>query len=495
MRKYSLELVVFLCGAALMILELAGSRVLAPYIGTSIVVWTSLIGVIMGALSLGYYVGGKLADKNPTAMKLALVILAASVFVFTIIPLNSLILSFIQEVIHNLYAGAIIATIFFFSIPSFLLGIVSPYAVRLKVKDFDYTGRTVGNLYAISTIGSIAGTFAAGFLLIPFLGTINILYFTTAILVFASLIISGQKLLKTKILFILLLLAVIIFSLVRSAKAEVGQFLDVDSQYNRIWLYSFMMPGVKRPILGLSTDPFGVQSGMFLDRDDDLAFPYCKYYRLGDVLNPAIKNALMIGGAAYSYPKDFLKKHAGANLDVVEIDSKMTELAYKYFNLKDDPRLSIYHEDARVFLNNNKKKYDAIYVDAFNSHLSIPYQLTTVEAVKKISDSLNDKGAVIVNIISSIEGDRGKFLRAEYATYKAVFPQLYLFRVKNIDPYKIQNLILVAVKSDAPANLKSNNAELYSMLDNLWRQPVLNDLPILTDDFAPVDYYALSMVK
>jgi len=274
-----------------------------------------------------------------------------------------------------------------------------------------------------------------------------------------------------------------------------GQFLDVDSQYNRIWVYSFMMPGVKRPALGLSTDPFGIQSGMFLDRDDDLAFQYCKYYRLGDVINPAIKNALMIGGAAYSYPKDFLKNHSSANMDVVEIDQKMTELARKYFNLKDDPRLAIYHEDARVFLNNNKKKYDAIYMDAFNSHLSIPYQLTTVEAVKKVSESLNDKGVVIVNIISSIEGDRGKFLRAEYATYKSVFPQLYLFRVNNIDPYKIQNLILVAVKGDAPANLKSNNAELFSMLDNLWRQPVLNDLPVLTDDFAPVDYYALSMVK
>jgi spermidine synthase len=495
MRKYILEITVFLCGAALMILELAGSRVLAPYIGTSTIVWTSLIGVIMGALSLGYFVGGKMADKNPTAQKLALVILMAAVFVFFIAPSNSLILNFIQDVVRNLYAGAIIATVFLFSIPSFLLGVVSPYAVRLKVKDFDYTGRTVGNLYAVSTIGSIAGTFAAGFFLIPFLGTINIIYFITAILVFASLLVSGQRLLKTKVVLILIILAVIIFSLVRSAKADVSQVLDIDSQYNRILIYHSKEKDSNRPVLVLSTDPFGIQSGMFSDRDDDLAFKYSKYYRFGDVVNPNIKNALMIGAAAYSYPKDFLKKHASANLDVVEIDPKMTELAKKYFNLPDDPRLSIYHEDARVFLNNNKKKYDAVYIDAFNSHLSIPYQLTTKEAVKNVYDSLNDGGAVIVNIISSIEGDRGKFLRAEYATYKSIFPQLYLFRVYIIDPSKVQNLILVAVKSEKPANLKSDNAELYSMLDNIWRQPVAADLPILTDDFAPVDYYAQDMIK
>jgi predicted membrane-bound spermidine synthase len=495
MPKYLLEIVVFLCGAALMILELTGSRVLAPFIGTSTIVWTSLIGIIMGALSLGYFVGGKMADKNPTALKLALVILAAAASVFVVIPLNSLILSLIQEVIRNLYAGAVIATVFLFSVPSFLLGIVSPYAVKLKVKDLGYAGRTVGNLYAVSTIGSIAGTFAAGFFLIPFLGTINILYFITALLVFTSIIISGNKLLKIKLALVLILMAVIIFSLVRSAKAEAGQHVDVDSQYNRILIYSYHDSETGRPTLNILTDPFGIQSGMFSDRDDDLVYKYSKYYRLGDVVNPGINNALMIGGAAYSYPKDFLKKHASANLDVVEIDPKMTELARKYFNLKDDPRLSIYHEDARVFLNNNKKKYDAIYVDAFNSHLSIPYQLTTKEAVTKIFNSLNDKGVVIVNIISSIEGDRGKFLRAEYATYKSVFPQLYLFRVYNTDQYKIQNLILVAVKGDAQTNLKSDNAELYSMIDNIWRQPVINDLPIFTDDFAPVDYYALSMVK
>jgi spermidine synthase len=493
MKNYFLEIAVFICGAALMILELAGSRILAPYIGTSIVVWTSLIGVIMGALSLGYYVGGKMADKKAEASTLAMVILAAAFFVLMINAVDGEILGFIREILKNIYAGAIIGTVFLFSVPCFLLGIVSPYAVKLKIESFDYTGRTVGNLYAISTLGSIAGTFASGFLLIPFFGTARILYFIAALLVFSSLLVWTNKFFKTRVAFILILAIIIILSFSSSAKAAAAKIVDVDSQYNRIQVYPAQDRETKRPILRLSTDPFGTQSAMFLDRDDELVFKYTKFYRLADVVTLDIKKALMIGGAAYSYPKDFLKEHSSAGLDVVEIDPKMTELAREYFNLKDDPRLKIYHEDARVFLNENQKKYDAVFMDAFNSQFSIPYQLTTREAVEKIYQSLDDGGVAIINIISAIEGDKGKFLRAEYATYQAVFPQLYLFRAYNVDTRQVQNLILVAVKSDKPANLKSDNAVLSSLLDMIWRQPVKADLPVLTDDYAPVDYYTMKL--
>ncbi|MDD4901660.1 MAG: fused MFS/spermidine synthase [Patescibacteria group bacterium] len=495
MKKYSLEITVFLCGAALMILELVGSRVLAPYIGTSTIVWTSLIGIILGALSLGYYVGGKMADKEADRRKLAIIILGAAFFVLAIVLVNEEVLIFVREVTRNIYVTAVAATIFLFAVPSFLLGIVSPYAVKLKVKDLQYTGRMVGDLYAISTIGSIVGTFAAGFLLIPFLGTINILYFLVALLIFASLMIVPGKLLGARWALIIILFGLIIFFLAKSAHADASRLIDVDSQYNRIWIVPASDAETKRPVLRLSTDPYGIQSGMFLDGDNDLVYRYSKYYRLADAINPAIRTGLMIGGAAYSYPKDFLKNHPGASMDVVEIDPAMTELAKKYFNLKDDPRLRIYHEDARVFLNNNQKKYDAVYVDAFTSHLSIPYQLTTREAAQEIYNGMNDNGVVIVNIISALQGGKSKFLRAELATYQAVFPQVYLFRVYNTDAYKVQNVMLMAVKSPVPAKLQSDNAELYSYFEMLYQQPNKNDLPVLTDDYAPVDYYTMNMIK
>jgi spermidine synthase len=476
-----------------MILELVGSRVLAPYIGTSTIVWTSLIGIILGALSLGYYVGGKIADIQAEAKKLAYVILTAAFFVLAIALINNQVLSAILSVWHNIYFAAVAATVILFAIPSFLLGIVSPYAVKLKMKDLQYSGRTVGDLYAVSTIGSIVGTFSAGFLLIPFLGTVNILYFIVAVLIFTSLLIFPEKVIGPRSVAIIILIGLIIFLLSRSVHAEGNLITDVDSQYNRIKIFSSVDAETKRPILMLATDPNGIQSEMFTDNKDELVARYSKYYHLADVVNPSISSALIFGGAAYSFPKDFLKQHASAKIDVVEIDPKMTELAKKYFGLKDDPRLKTYNEDARVFLNNNQKKYDAVYVDAFTSHLSIPYQLTTREAVQEISNSLNDKGVVVVNVISALQGDKSKFLRAELATYKSVFPQVYLFRVYNTDAYQDQNVIMLAVKGSMPAKLQSSNGELTSMLQMIYQQSIANDLPILTDDFAPVDYYTMNL--
>ncbi len=482
----------FLCGACLMILELVGSRVLAPYVGTSLVVWTTLIGVVMGFLSLGYWYGGRLADKSVDAKILSVVIFLSSLSVFLVIITNSWLLDSIQKGVGNIYFGSLLATLLLFSIPSFLLGIVSPYAARLKMSSVDSSGRTVGNLYALSTVGSIVGTFAAGFLLIPFLGTIRVLYFIAVMLMTVSLIVYSGRFFKLRVFLAVLLLGGLGLSLWQSLKAQPGKLVDVDTAYNRIWI----RPGTAvsgRPVLSLLTDPLAVQSGMFLDKDDDLVFKYSKFYRLADYFNRDIKEALVVGGAAYSYPKDFLQKHGAATLDVAEIDPGMTALAKKYFNLPDTDRLNIYHEDGRVFLNRNKKKYDAIYVDAFNSTASIPYQLTTQEAVQRIYDSLDDNGVVMVNIISAINGEDGRFLRAEYATYKEVFPELFLFRVYPVDPAKHQNLILVGLKKKWEGGLRPDSAELKGYIDNQWRQPINVDLPVLTDDQAPVDYYMMKI--
>jgi len=493
MKKYSLEVAVFLCGACLMVLELAGSRVLAPYVGTSIVVWTTLIGVVMGFLSLGYWYGGRLADKSADPRALSAVIFAASILVFFVILTNSWLLEAIQKTIHNIYLGSFLATLMIFSLPSFLLGIVSPYAARLKMSSLDSSGSTVGNLYAISTVGSIVGTFSAGFILIPFLGTSRVLYSVAIVLMIVSLIVYSGKFFKVRALFSFLLFAALLVSLWLSLKSGPDKLVDLDTQYSRIRIFPGQ-PVDHRPVLNLQTDPFSVQSGMFLDKDDDLVFRYTKYYRLADYFNPDIKQALVIGGAAYSYPKDFLKKHGEAFLDVVEIDPGMTKAAKKYFNFPDSDRLSVFHDDGRVFLNRNKKKYDAIYIDAFNSQMSIPYQLTTREAVERMYDSLSDDGVVIVNVISAIDGQNGRFLRAEYATYQDVFPQLFLFQVYQMDPARHQNLILVGLKKKWSGGLRADSAELKGYLDLHWRRPIDADMPILTDDYAPVDYYTMGLM-
>jgi spermidine synthase len=198
----------------------------------------------------------------------------------------------------------------------------------------------------------------------------------------------------------------------------------------------------------------------------------------------------MLGGAAYSYPQAYLKRYPHATMDVVEIDPKLTQLAKTYFGLKEDPRLRIYHEDGRVYLNTTTERYDAVLGDAFTSYYSVPYQLTTVEAVQKTYDTLADNGVVILNTISAIEGDHALFLRAEYATYKAVFPHVYLFPVDHVEDGKIvQNVILVALKSKTEPNLQSNDPTIQKYLERRWQKPIQADLPILTDDYAPVDHY------
>lgn len=264
--------------------------------------------------------------------------------------------------------------------------------------------------------------------------------------------------------------------------------IDLDTEYSRVWIFDDYDHKTGEPIRELQINTES-NSAMFLERQG-LVFEYTKYYRLAEHFNPGFQTALMFGGAAYSYPKDFIENYDSATLDVVEIDPKLTELAREYFELQDNPRLNIIHEDGRTYLNKTEKKYDIIFGDAFTSFYSIPYQLTTIEAVAKTYNSLNEGGVAIINIATAIEGNAGKFLRAELATYQEYFPQTFIFPVSfpnNGDFF--QNVILVAIKSETPASLTSDNPEYNKYLSHLWTKEIPKDLPVLTDEHAPVDYY------
>lgn len=492
-KKIRLEIVVFLSGSSLMILEIVGSRVLSPYIGTSTAVWTILIGVILGFLSLGYYIGGKYSDNKVNLEILSNILLCSAFSILLLIIINKPLLSFFAENVR-LYSFITIlfSSVLLFSLPSFLFGLISPYAAKLKLITLKKSGDTIGKLYAISTIGSIVGTFAAGFLLIPFLGTFKTLSLITIILIFTSLIAYCPKFYSKKTLFIFLIFVVLIFQYFANYKLG---YIDMDTLYNRIIIKKTINKVTKRSIIYMMTDPLGIQAGIFADIDDNLVLQYLKYFRLDDFFNPNIKQALMIGGGVYSYPKDFLKKHPNAKIDAIEIDPGITQLAKKYFNLADDSRLTIYHEDGRVFLNLNKKKYDSIYIDAFKSR-TVPYQLTTREAIEKMFVSLNDGGIVILNLVSSFEGEKSKFFQSTLITYKSVFPHVYVFQANpTINSYEPQNIILIALKKPMNPKLTKVNNELISYLNNLWKEKnISSDTQILTDDSAPDDYFNLNIL-
>lgn len=488
---FGLEFAVLVCGAVVMIYEITGSRVVAPFIGTSTYIWTSLIGVILAALSLGYWIGGRTADRLPRKSVLATAILAAAGLIAITTLVKDVFLTAVAAFPVGLEIKAVTAALILFAPASVALGFVVPYAVKLRIESVGAAGRTVGRLYALSTIGSIVGTFAAGFVLLPFLGTNRTLYLITALLFLAPFLLIGFRPdARSGGVLIILAFAIAANELTAFVMYRSIGFEDVDTQYSRVRVFSATDPESGRPIKAMTFDPHSTQSAMFTD-SNELVFEYTKFYHLIRALRPDFRHSLMIGGAGYSFPKAYLETYPNASLDVVEIDAALTEIARRRFRLSGDPRLGIFHQDGRVFLNSaNAASYDVVMMDAFGSLFSVPFQLTTVEAVAEIHRVLNEEGVAILNLGSAIRGDASLFLQAELATYQAIFPFVHLFTVKPERPDDdLQNLILVACKSRCVPT--ENTGDQF--IDSLLARRYTLDLPItvapLTDDLAPVDRY------
>ncbi len=370
---------VFLCGAALMIIELTGSRILAPFLGTSLVVWTSLIGVILASLSFGAWWGGILADRRPSARVLGRIVLFAAWATAAIGLSKSWVLPFLQTS-GSLHLAAIVATLVLFAPASVLLGMVAPFAVRLQLADTDTAGRTAGSLYALSTIGPIAGTFLAGFVLIAWVGTTAILFITAMVLTVAAWLAAPSGRLGQGASLLVFVLALLL-GRVQDRRLEQIGFLDVDTPYNRVLVYTSEEEGTGRLTRDLVTDPSGRQSAMYLDNPSELALPYTRFYRLAEYYRPGMRRMLVLGGGGFSFPKYALAHYPDLQVDVVELDPGMIALARSHFALPEDPRLRVIEADARTFLQRTEDRYDVILCDVFNSHYAIPFHLVTVEAM------------------------------------------------------------------------------------------------------------------
>lgn len=487
---WMLETAVFTCGALVMIYEIIGSRIVSPFIGTSTYVWTSLIGIILGALSLGYWVGGVMADKRPDVKLLASAIFFAGALVSLTILARDPVLAAIASAPIGLELKSMAAALLLFAPASVALGFVIPYAVKLRTKSLADSGKTVGRLYALSTIGSIAGTFAAGFVLIPFAGSIRTLYLIAAVLFAISFLLAPIALSRANIgAIVLFVIAVATSELAAYAQFRLIGLHDIDTEYNRVRVFDTADPENGRPLRAMMIDPYFVQSAIYLDGDDP-ALKYSRFYHLARHYKPEFKSALMIGGAGYTFPREFLQTYPEATIDVVEIDPGMTRIAREHLGLSEHPRLEIHHRDGRMFLNDAAPEtYDVVLMDAFSSLFSVPYHLTTVEAARRIFTVLKSDGMVIFNLGSAVKGDAGMFFQAEYKTYQAVFPEVSVFQVNpNRSPAQLQNLIIVARKSDArPA--PSADSEIIDLLSSRITPAESPDARIITDDLAPVEYF------
>lgn len=483
MKKYKLEIIVFLAGAIGMGLELIAARVLSPYVGSSNVVWTSIIGIILASMSIGYYLGGKLADKDADIKKLSDILLIAALSTSFIPILETLIVKELAGMIGNLIIAAILCAIIVFSVPSFILATISPFAVKIKSKEEKELGALSGRISSLSTIGSIVGTFFMGFVLIPKVGVTNINIGVTVVLTIMSILTrenKDKKYLLKIIIFILVLLLLIGLGKYNFKVSNPDIILDTDSQYSRIWVREVEAEGTTYRTLQVDR---GLES--YIDaKTGEMGARYLRYYDLFEYFNKNAENTLLIGGAAYTYPIHYLKKYENKNIDVVEIDNKMTQIAAEQFGLDiNEPRLKIYSQDGRSFLNYNQNKYDTILIDAFKGS-NVPFELTTYEALINARNMLNEDGMVLTNVISALAGKDAKFIEYEYATYKKVFEEVRLFRVDNVAKETKQNLILVGIKG----NPEKDKEKLEEYADFLAMEVTdfFTDKQAVTDDFAPI---------
>lgn len=484
-----LELIVFACGAAVMILEMVGARIVAPCLGSSIVVWTALIGTILASLSFGYWWGGMLADQKPNARAFSLILLLSGVSVAFLGLIKAMVLDFWGVTSLPIQIGATLISLVLFAPSTIFLGMVSPYAVRLKLASVDRAGATAGRLYAISTVGSIVGTFVAGFYLMASFGSTAILLGLSVSLVLLSILASQSH---RKIKAVLLLVPVLAFALstAHESSLSAGGFHDLDTNYNRILVFQSKDPRTDRPTRAMATTPRYVQSSMFLDDPLELVLRYTRFFTLAGHWRPHMKRILVLGGGAYSFPRAMMARNPDLQIDVVELDPGVTDIARRFFHLEEQPGLRIHHEDARTFINRSRETFDVIFVDVFNSHYSVPFHLTTLETVSRLHRLLDEDGLVIMNTIAAVEGPGGRFLRALTATYTSVFGPVHLYPLFDPgDGTLKQNIILVAAKSGALPEVLPGDEQRVGYRLERWKKAVEKDVPILTDDYAPVEVY------
>ncbi len=491
-HKFALLLSVALAGMAVLIIEITAIRMLAPFFGNSIFTISSVIGIILAALGLGYYLGGSLADRKPSAVWFFSLIVIAGFSVLLLQFLNAVLLPGIAYRL-SLIDGPLIVSFLMFFLPAMFLAMLSPFAITLV--HAREAGKGVGNASGLvffwSTLGSIAGSLATGFLLIPHWGIGNIIAGTGSGLV----LLGGAGLLTTrkpKILPVGLALLGLVSGI---ALKHVGTadgpsvVFAADGLYEKIVIRDIPYRGRTARIL---LQDLNISGGQHLD-DGSMAFDYTKYFDLYRLFTPELKTALAIGGGAYSVPRSILHDSPSAIVDVAEIDPSLHALALRYFDLPDDARLNNHVIDGRRFLHDREERYDLIFSDAYRSFISAPPQFATLEFFRLARSRLKEDGVLIANFYGSLAPDTRATIYSVLKTLRAAFPQVYVIATVNPASEELQNFIFVGHNASNP----DKRTDLRQAAALEWRaaNDLLDSYPVLTDDFAPLEYYAANAIR
>ncbi len=495
--------VVLVASAGTMIVELVASRLVSKYLGSSLYTWTSVIGIVLGGISLGNWLGGRMADRHSPRRLIPWILLGASALTVLIVVLDAVVGRLVRVLPNDvmsmgiLVRSVVLITVMFF-LPSTALGMVSPVMARYAIEGARGPGRAVGGIYAVGSLGSIGGTFLAGYLLIPAIGlTANVLAVAAALALLA-LALGGRRLVTGA------WAAVIVAAWATGAPGALAGVLAGEPPGVRV-LETRDSPYSWIQVSDRST-PAGVERTLRLDalihNRYDFASPdhlLYEYERIFAALTRVAARALAhtpalatltLGGGAFTLP-EYLERHypAGSH-EVAEIDPGVVEVAHRYFDLPRDTRLAISIEDARVFVDRvqGRRRYDVVYCDAFNAY-AVPYHLTTKEFLQRIAAVMSPDGLYLVNLIDIF--DSGSFLAAFLDTARTVFPDVAVYVPPDSGSSTRTTFVVAAGRRDAGLDdLRDETGALVGTrisAERLAELAARNGRVVLTDDHAPVE--------
>jgi len=491
-----LEFIVFVSGGVLLVLEIIASRLLAPFFGNSVYVWGSLIGVFLAGLSAGYFLGGRVADRWPSPALFAVLIFAAGVLTF---PIPFVATPVMQAIVLRDYGprvNPLAAATVLFLLPTIVMGMVSPFAVRLRARTVTTVGNVAGVLYALSTLGSIVGTLLAAFVLINLYGVRAIIHGLGLLMI----LLAGAGLLfarrRAAAAVTVVLLALAVWA-VATASPDVAAAVvfQRDTVYHRISVSD------EGRVRYLRLDNYW-QSAIDLDEPTRTVFAYSDYLHLPLLFVPQMRRVALIGLGGGTVPRDYIRDYPQVEVHVAELDPAVIEAARLLFSLPDDARLRVSAADGRLFLLRTAERYDAIMLDAYLID-TIPFHLATAEFFRLAAARLAPGGVVASNVIGALEGEDSRLFRAIYKTFRSVFSSVYVFPVGHgsfSSAEMLRNIIIVgSMEPSVPA--AEVQARASRLAAGVVRLPGFaeaaatlyggtirtEDVPILTDDFAPID--------
>jgi spermidine synthase len=509
-QNHYLYLAVFTSGMTTLAVELSASRLLGNVFGTSNIVWANVIGLILLYLTVGYFIGGRWADRSPYFPTLYRILLWGA-FLSALIPLVARpVLNAAANAVAGadaaLALGSFFSVLVLFSIPVTLLGCVSPFAIRLAVTTISDAGKISGRIYAISTLGSLLGTFAPTLFLIPELGTIRTFLLFAGILYSVALfgLWRIQRLTALRWLWMPLMIGILTFLVLngplRTPFAGATLLYEDESAYNYIQVQE---DGAGNRYLYLNEGQ-GIHSQWSKDTVADNHRTWSFFLTAPYFNNPPhnpdrVKSMAIIGLAAGTIARQYFDVYPNILIDGIEIDPGIVEVGARYFDMNADymPNLSVYVQDGRYQLNQLHKTYSVIAVDAYRPPY-IPWHLTTVEFFQEVREHLADDGVIAVNV-GRTNTDR-RLVDAITSTLLRVFPSVHAMDV----PYSFNTVLVATVQPTSADNLAQNLALLPtdapSLLQDALIWGVTQSVPvnmsnlIFTDDRAPVETLVDSLV-